>query len=318
VDLPVEVKERITWGIIPIVSLDGDEEENNEYGLRFDENCLLGLGKDISVRASTMEERNRYAVSYDDPQVMFTHFTAGAGVTAISYDWEDTGEDEVWEAYVYGGYRPTYETEVYLRVMLRQDDYSSEFDGLDLPEDTTKVGAGFSYSDVDYFIDSLRGVGASLLVENGSGDEDFTKANLSVSYNYRMANKHWVRLLAAGGTEGDDAPWYELFTVGGGSSIRGYAPGYRGGHHYVRATAQYEAPVFYPTAFGFSGTVALVGFVDWGDAWLDDDDPDYITGAGTGVRVYVNELQAFTFNFDVGYGFEEEEWQPHLTFGGTF
>ena len=53
---------------------------------------------------------------------------------------------------------------------------------------------------------------------------------------------------------------------------------------------------------------------------MDDggDESDFITGAGVGLRGYVNELQAFTFARDLGYGFEEESFQPHLSFGGSF
>lgn len=320
VNLTIEVKERITWGIMPIVSLDGDDTDNNEYGLRVDENCLLGLGKSVSLRGSTTKVRDRYAVSYDDPQLMFTRFVAGAGLTSINYDWEDFNiTDDVMEGYVYGGYRPTYETEVVLRLTIREDDFSAGV----LDAQTTKVGVTVSYSDVEYYIDSLRGIGVTLLLEQGTeamgGDEELSKVTLSASYNYRMPNKHWIRAVVAGGG-GNDLPWHEDFTAGGNGSIRGYAPGYRGpGDRYARASAQYEAPVWYPRAFGFSGTLAVVGFVDVGDAWgYVDDSPEFVTGAGVGVRGYVRELQAFTFALDVGYGFEEQEVQTHLTFGGSF
>ena len=328
VNLTVTVKERMTWGAVPIVGLDGDDADNNEYGARFNENNLLGLGKGISLRYSFTELTTSAAMSYSDPQLFYTHFYGGVGLYSMVHD-EFLYDNETVGGYISVGYRPTYETAVTLQFSLREDDYSDVHILLaPLPESftgqTTKVALGLSYNDVDYHIDSVSDVGASLVVEKGvetaGGDYEFTKSTLGLSYSTTTIGDQWLRLRLSGGA-GDDLDTVpvnqELFAIGGGSSLRGYAPSYKIGDRFVTASAQYEIPFWYPAMFGFTGTVSAVGFVDCGNAWMADggDDSDYVTGIGAGVRAYVNELQAFTFALDLGYGVEEEEFQPHLSFG---
>lgn len=327
VNLTVTVKERMTWGAVPILNLDGNETDNNEYGMRFDENNLLGLGKGISLSTSFTEFTTSIVLSYSDPQLFYTHWRAGAGVYSIIHD-ELLYDDDIIGGYIAAGYRPTYETAVALQFSVREDEYSNVAPTMTLPDkgQTTKVSLSFAYNDVDYHIDSVSGIGASVVLQRGvktaGGDYEFSKVIAGLSYSRTTIRDHWLSLKMSVGT-GDDIDEVpasqELFAVGGGSTIRGYAPSYRTGDRFVVASAQYEIPFWHPAMFGFTGTVSAVGFIDYGDAWLENGgDSDFITGAGAGLRAYVNELQAFTFGLDLGYGFEEEEFQPHLSFGGSF
>ncbi len=214
-----------------------------------------------------------------------------------------------------------------LQISIRKDDYENIAAGVNLPNDaqTTKMGLGINYSDVDYRIDSLTGVSAYLLVQEGlelfGGDYDFSKISSGVTYGRTMQGDHWLKLaLSAGIGDGleDVHDGHEYFMVGGSSSIRGYPSGYQAGDQFVTFSAQYEIPVWRPAMWGFTGTVSVLAFLDAGSAWLKDvDDADPVAGAGVGMRAYVNELQSFALSVDVGYGFEEEDFQTYLTLGSA-
>jgi len=92
-----------------------------------------------------------------------------------------------------------------------------------------------------------------------------------------------------GGTVIGDLPAYEAFSLGGGSSVRGYQSGEVGaGRSYLQATAEYRFPVFtwlggrifadYATDLGSGDTVT-------GEPGEVRDKPGSGLGYGVGVRV---------------------------------
>ncbi len=127
-----------------------------------------------------------------------------------------------------------------------------------------------------------------------------TMTRLRASYSYFVPVKlinftpgpQALAFNVQGGTVIGDLPPYEAFTLGGGSSVRGYDEGDVGsGRSFIQATAEYRFPLL-----KFLGGIGGVLFVDYGSLLGTQDDvpgnpgivrgkPGQGFGYGVGVRV---------------------------------
>ncbi len=104
--------------------------------------------------------------------------------------------------------------------------------------------------------------------------------------------------------DGEEAPLYERYFLGGGNSLRGFeyrtvSPTYKGenigGQTMLLLTAEVSHPIW--------GPVRGAAFVDVGNAWADEFDMDFSEiniGAGYGLRVKIPQLNV-PIRLDIAY-----------------
>ncbi len=327
----IEVKERATIGVYPIVEFrDGDDK----YGLEVSDVNLFGYGKSLGVFYTKTGDDFSTGINYFDRHVMWSNFMLGAGLSVSESEvrWVNslgqllsTTEQEVSSMYIQGGYWMNYQWRGFLTISNRDDEYTLK-SGSFTPEDgsTDKLSFAIRYYDVTYRLDRLEGPDAFLIYEKGhkafGGDFAFEKYAIGSRYFYTVATDHTIIGNISFGN-GSDLPSHELFAVGGATTIRGYDAGEFQGTKYVLANAEYRIPVLRPTLWNYTGTLTWLAFLDSGFAWPRGSSmrlSDLATGAGSGLRLYVDQFQAGTAGLDVAYGFETRDWRIHLSFGTVF
>jgi outer membrane protein insertion porin family len=109
-------------------------------------------------------------------------------------------------------------------------------------------------------------VGVDQALPVGLGSINFTRLRASYSYFIPVKLINFTKGPQAlafnvqGGTVIGDLPPYEAFTLGGGSSVRGYDEGEVGsGRSFLQASAEYRFPLL-----KFLGGIGGVLFVDYG------------------------------------------------------
>lgn len=334
-DVHLKVAERQTWGINPIVSIEGDD---NSFGLELSESNLFGYGKSGGVSFSAGDDQWSASASYFDRHLAWTRWYWGAGAFAQNARIEGidpTGglafenEADTVGANVFAGYWIAYELRAQLGLSTRDDEFSLKKGTFVFDDGTThKATLGAVYERVDFYLTHYRGGRIGAFTEKGfdsaGGDFDFTRTYADGSLFLNPLERwvpDWERhtLFLAGfwGTA-NDAPGHELYALGGRGSIRGYPRGFQIGEEAVILTAEYRVPVWEPRLWDRSGVVTVLGFVDTGTAADAIRGGDFITGAGGGIRLYVNEIASARLGIDVGYGFESEDTEVHIAFGNVF
>ena len=160
---------------------------------------------------------------------------------------------------------------------------------------------------------SVRGASDSVL-----SDTDFIQPMVSGKWIYSFSNS--TRLIARGAagttsvSDFDKLPTSLRFFTGGDKTVRGYAynaigplldTDVIGGKHLLESSLEYEVPV--------SEKWSVAVFADVGDAF--DDDPDYKTGMGVGVRW---RSPIGPVRLDFGHALDDPPGKPlrlHLTIG---
>jgi outer membrane protein insertion porin family len=331
VDIQIEVKERITYGLYPIVDL---REGDDIYGAEIAENNLLGLGKSISASYLWSNGSNSLSVDFYDRHLFWSNFIlgTGAGVSEATTRWYDTAgnflsetDRDTTSAYIQAGYWFSYTTRGFLTLSVRDDDYSIRTGTYSPPEGRTdKFSISLIYSDTRYGIYTLEGPVFWGQFQKGhkwfDGDFDFEKVSLGGTYYWNVTEDH-ILIISVGAGRGWNLPVHERFSIGGSGTLRGYDPGTYQGNRYGLARAEYRLPVAKPTLGKYSGTLSMVGFVDLGYAWQEDqsvDLSDLETGTGCGLRFYFNQFQRGVIAADIAYGFEPQDVKFYLSFGATF
>ena len=170
------------------------------------------------------------------------------------------------------------------------------------------------YDNRDSVFDPHHGKRNSYSLEVAGFGGDFSYTKLSADYRYywelNPKTKHVLALNVAGGYAWGDMPLSQRFSVGGGSTLRGYRDDQFKGNSMLRASLEYRVPI--------SKKFSLVAFVDEGYAWDKRDEKRFDlkkmkTGYGIGARF---QTPIGPVRLDYGIGSDRKRF--HFSFGGSF
>lgn len=171
------------------------------------------------------------------------------------------------------------------------------------------------YDSRDNIYDPTRGRRISYTAQWGGhglgGDFDFYKFTAEARMYKKLGAKNVLAFRARGGFIQGDAPYSQLFTLGGADSLRGYEDDQFRGKYMYNATLEFRFPIV--------KKVSGVLFTDIGDAW---DAPNvtwynskktFNYGVGAGVRV---TTPIGPVKLDYGVGKHKNKF--HFSFGTQF
>ncbi len=151
------------------------------------------------------------------------------------------------------------------------------------------------------------------------GDVDFQKLVAERRIYRRIGRKDVLAARLMLGTSLGDTPLFESYSVGGGTTLRGYDEDRFRGENMALLNVEYRRPL--------SDKLSAVGFVDVGSAYggefptvvpgfsvpAEDPDLDPHVGVGVGLRV-ITPIGPIRIDF----GFGEDGSQAHFSFGQMF
>lgn len=143
------------------------------------------------------------------------------------------------------------------------------------------------------------------------GDFDFYKFTAETRMYKKLGAKNVLAFRARAGFIQGDAPYSQLFTLGGADSLRGYEDDQFRGKKMYNATLEFRFPVV--------KKVTGVLFADVGDAWdaphvtWYDSKKSFNVGVGAGVRI-MTPIGPVKLDYGVG----KDDNQFHFSFGTQF
>ena len=143
------------------------------------------------------------------------------------------------------------------------------------------------------------------------GDFDFYKFTAEMRAYKKIGSKNVLAFRARGGFIQGDAPYSQLFTLGGADTLRGYEDDQFRGKNMYNATLEFRFPIVTKV----SGAL----FTDIGDAWDAPNVPWYKNtksfnyGVGAGVRI---TTPIGPVKLDYGVGKDKKKF--HFSFGTQF
>ena len=143
------------------------------------------------------------------------------------------------------------------------------------------------------------------------GDFDFYKFTAEMRAYKKVGSKNVLAFRARGGFIQGDAPYSQLFTLGGADTLRGYEDDQFRGKNMYNATLEFRFPIV--------KKVSGVLFTDIGDAWDAPNVPWYKNtksfnyGVGAGVRI---TTPIGPVKLDYGIGKDKKKF--HFSFGTQF
>ena len=143
------------------------------------------------------------------------------------------------------------------------------------------------------------------------GDFDFYKFTAEMRAYKKIGSKNVLAFRARGGFIQGDAPYSQLFTLGGADTLRGYEDDQFRGKNMYNATLEFRFPIVKKV----SGAL----FTDIGDAWDAPNVPWYKNtksfnyGVGAGVRI---TTPIGPVKLDYGVGKDKKKF--HFSFGTQF
>ena len=144
------------------------------------------------------------------------------------------------------------------------------------------------------------------------GDYDFYKLTAEGRFYKKLGNGHVLALRLMGGYMSGDAPYTQLFSLGGADTLRGYEDDQFKGRNMYEATLEYRFPIV--------KKVEGVVFTDMGNAWNVDksripwymDDNSIHASVGVEIRL---QTPIGPIRLDFGHG---DENKFHFSFGTQF
>ena len=143
------------------------------------------------------------------------------------------------------------------------------------------------------------------------GDFDFYKFTAEMRAYKKIGAKNVLAFRARGGFIQGDAPYSQLFTLGGADTLRGYEDDQFRGKNMYNATLEFRFPIV--------KKVSGVLFTDIGDAWDAPNVPWYKNtksfnyGVGAGIRI---TTPIGPVKLDYGIGKDKKKF--HFSFGTQF
>ena len=143
------------------------------------------------------------------------------------------------------------------------------------------------------------------------GDFDFYKFTAEMRAYKKVGSKNVLAFRARGGFIQGDAPYSQLFTLGGADTLRGYEDDQFRGKNMYNATLEFRFPIV--------KKVSGVLFTDIGDAWDAPNVPWYKNtksfnyGVGAGIRI---TTPIGPVKLDYGIGKDKKKF--HFSFGTQF
>lgn len=143
------------------------------------------------------------------------------------------------------------------------------------------------------------------------GDFDFYKFTAEGRMYRKLGNGHVLAFRARGGFIQGEAPYSQLFTLGGADSLRGYEDDQFRGKYMYNATLEYRFPLV--------KKVSGVLFTDIGDAWDAPNVPWYESKKGFNASVGAGlRVQTPIGPIKLDYGKGKEDSKFHFSFGTQF
>lgn len=144
------------------------------------------------------------------------------------------------------------------------------------------------------------------------GDEiDFFRTHIDIRRFFRLRDRHVLALFSLTSlTEGrvmEDIAIWQLYSLGGTNSIRGWDLGSVIGKHQFINTLEYRYTFLKPRTVSYFGISAHLGlqfavFADVGTAWTEDGDfsKNFIDGYGLGIRFIIPYVGLARVDFGLG------------------
>ncbi len=308
----------------------------------FEDLNFLGRGIRFSVGLG-LGEQERQWISWEDPWMDEKHFAYKVGFFRRDYNdvnWYDreTGEvkgtyDESAEGFYIGFGRKLNDKLSFYLTLTHENVNVTPTSGE--PPDKENVLQGevryltltLSRDNRDPYLPYSIGDVESLTVEQAGlfgGDYDYTKYWGEVRFYIPFELNKWLGIELASGEEdrpwtlagrvryGDSSgtlPYFEKYSIGGATTLRGYSRGYFVGEKMFLANLELRVPI--------EKGLEIVVFNDWGYAWRRDESlsfSDVRRSVGFGLRI---RTPFGMIRFDVAEN-EEGESQSYIGFGHIF
>ncbi len=305
-------------------SSDGDIRYGGE--LRADN--LFGLNQQLRLLYELEENgdggseqgSSQFSLDYNVPRVPFTRFGAGLSLGEKVTDQSPSGGDlpDLYEqrsrhvglslSRWLDRRGPSRGWRMTLGTRWESRSFSALDPGAAVPEDGEDVswGVGVSFTDVADLGVRREGVAYGGGISFGSTELGADRDHQRIDLFYRRyqtlggdlpASLYWQ---LRGGWAGDTPFGDDAYSIGSGSSLRGYTRDFRAGDMQLLANVEYLHPLF--------GNPAVRGvvFTDIGGVWDKDDiDPgDIHVGAGVGLRINLRWFVRTDIRVDAAYGNE--------------
>ena len=161
----------------------------------------------------------------------------------------------------------------------------------------------------------LNSVGANIGVRNTQKAYLRLASELSYFYTFYRPTRVTIGLRAGGATNIGDFEFYQANTIGGQDNLRGFRKTRFAGHSAMFTNVDLRVQLMEFNFYLMRGIGGVLGFLDNGRVWADDDDSDvWHTGYGGGIWIAPFDMFAFTatmefsaddtlFNLSMGFQF---------------
>jgi outer membrane protein insertion porin family len=304
---------------------------------------LFGLGYSASLRASLGWESQNFRLGFTDPYFLGYPFSAGTDIYHENVQYFDTYSYKVTGGDIRFGKDLT--DTITLNLMYKLENVNFYDVALDAPLDvirqrgssvTSAISLVPSIDTRDDYFNPRRGNKSAILIQYAGGilggDNDFVKVVGQTSWFFPLPLKTTLNLRGQigvittyGGKSWKDIPVYELFYVGGASTVRGFEYGWAGPVDPVTETplgATKMWAINTELIFPLSREIGLRGavFFDMGKGfhkWRKAFPPKF--GAGPGIRWF---SPFGPINIDLGFNLNPQKGEKGFVIdfnaGSTF
>lgn len=231
----ISVVERLTIIPIPMVQ---SSENSNSAGIFLIDTHFMGMGKQAAIGGVTGDRGNSFFLSYRDPAINFSHWTASTSFSKRQTDYQRYEKDNAIDGYtetgnaadVSLGYKllPSFETGIQLRF---NDSSYQIFEAYTLlPENYrySRLGFFIDYNQTDFHFYFQEGhkLRAQISTQLSRNDEAENATDFELNYDWQMAvlNEHALQFkLESRISDSDDIR--DSYKPNGSLGYRGVEPG---------------------------------------------------------------------------------------------